>query len=349
MALTAPACADEWPRSTPAQLELDAQGLDALVRDLREGRLPYVRSLLVARHGRLAVEEYAAGVSPDDLQHLQSVTKTVTSALIGIAVERGLLSLDESVVDVLEPFHPTLRFDDARKRSITIEHLLTMRSGTGYHERGFDSPHSRLNQMASGWPRYYLDLPMLRDPGTHFQYDSGGVILLSSILHARSGLHADAFAEKYLFGPLGISNVRWFRNREGHPHTGGGLWMRPRDVAKVGQLYLQGGRWEGRQVVPASWVARSTSRQVRLERPTESASGYGYLWWIRSLAPGDAPNGDGVISAEGFQGQYLFLVPSMDLVVVVTSKAPVPEQDRPIEFLYTHILGQGSVPAAPAP
>ena len=119
---------------------------------------------------------------------------------------------------------------DDRKRAMTLEDLLTMRSGTDYHERGPGSPHSVLNRKARGWDRFYLERPMVHLPGTEFQYDSGGVILMSAILKQRAGMHADAFAERHLFAPLGIERSDWFRNREGHPHTGGGLDLLPRTL-----------------------------------------------------------------------------------------------------------------------
>ena len=339
--------AGEWSVSTPAAEGLDVARLERLVATLEAGReYPDLHSLLVVRNGRLVLEAYFDGWSADRLHTLQSVSKSFTSALVGIAIDRGAIEgVEETVVDFFPEWLPspsgeatgeTLRHLDERKRAITIEDLLTMRSGTDYHERGADSPHSQLNRRARGWDRFYLDRPMIADPGSTFRYDSGGVILLSSLLERRTGLHADAFAERYLFGPLGITEVDWYRNREGHPHTGGGLELQPRDMAKFGQLYLQGGLWEGRQVVSAGWVALSTRSHV--ERSRGHNIGYGYLWWIHEPDP-DGEGVEPIYAAQGFRGQYIFVVPEHAMVVVVTGgTSSFADEIRPIDMLYREIL-----------
>lgn len=309
---------------------------------------PDLHGLLVVRNGYLVLERYFDGWTAERLHTQQSVSKSFISALVGIAIDRGAIAgTHEKVLDFF-PERRSIRNVDERKRAMTLEHLLTMRSGTDYHERGADSPHSRLNRLSRGWDRFYLDRPMASAPGTRFQYDSGGVILLSSLLQARTGLHADAYAERHLFAPLGIERTRWYRNAEGHPHTGGGLSLRPRDMAKLGLLYLRGGRWGDRQVVPADWVARSTSLQVARRRG-EHEIGYGYLWWI--LEPD--PAGDGrrhIYAAAGFMGQYIFVVPEHDMVVVVTGgTGSYADETRPVGFLYSHILPSVSRPESRSP
>ncbi|MCP5046231.1 MAG: serine hydrolase, partial [bacterium] len=222
--------------------------------------------------------------------------------------------------------------------AIRLKDLLTMRSGTDYHERGSNSPHHRLNRLSRGWDRFYLNRPMVKQPGTHFQYDSGAVIIMSSLLKSRTGKHADVFAEKYLFKPLEIVDKSWFKNSEGHPHTGGGLYLKPLDMAKFGQLYLQNGKWQGKQVVPEKWVKESIGKHVTLHKRKEGVTGYGYLWWI--LAPD--PKGAGkenIYAAMGFMAQYIFVIPEYDMVVVVTGHTnSSADQNKPIRFLYSHIL-----------
>lgn len=335
---------EKWPRSTPEAQGLDGERLRRLSRAIEEGReFPNLHSLLVVRHGRIVLEQYYDGWAADRLHMLQSVTKSFTSALIGIAIAQGAIKgVEEAVLDFF-PDKSDIRHLDDRKRAMTLEHLLTMRSGTDYHERGGDSPHSRLNRLPTGWDRFYLDRPMIAQPGTRFQYDSGGVILLSSLLEARTGLHADAFAERYLFEPLGIERAEWFRNDEGHPHTGGGLDLLPRDMAKFGLLYLRRGRWGERQVVPAEWVRRSTMRQVE-RRSGAHGVGYGYLWWIEEPDPEGTGSLD-IYVAKGFRGQYIFVVPEHDMVVVVTGGTrDYADQRRPVDFLYSHILPSVQTP-----
>jgi CubicO group peptidase (beta-lactamase class C family) len=179
---------------------------------------------------------------------------------------------------------------------------------------------------------------MVADPGPRFQYDSGGVILLSAILKKQTGMHADRYAQKTLFAKLGIRTFRWQRNAEGHPHTGGGLFLRPMDMAKLGLLYLRGGTWGGEQVVPASWVRESTFMHVPFGVSENPELGYGYLWWILKPYPGD-PSRTNIYAACGFMGQFIFVVPGEDLVPVFTgSSKESPTMDLPKEILDTTVL-----------
>ena len=328
-----------WPRSSPEKQGLDSVRLTRLVEIIREGKeFPDLHSLLIVRKGFLVVEEYFGRYSADKLHTLQSVSKSFTSALIGIAIERGeIKSVREKILDFF-PGMIGIKNRNERKASMTLQDLLTMRSGTDYHERHSGSPHHELNSLERGWDRFYLDRPMIREPGTYFQYDSGGVILMSSMLKNRTGLHADGYAEKYLFKPLDISRCYWFKNREGHPHTGGGLNLLSQDMAKFGQLYLNNGEWEGQQVVPAHWVEESVQKHVDLGGEESGVIGYGYLWWILSPDP-DGPGKELIYAAMGFRAQYIFVVPEHDMVVVVTGgTSSRTDQRKPIGFLYSHIL-----------
>lgn len=335
-----------WPVSTPEKQGLDPVRLKELVELIREGkRYPRLHCLLIIRHGFLVLEEYFNGWQAEKTHTLQSVSKSFTSALVGLAIAKGeLKGVDERVLDFF-PGRKDIANMDERKASLRLKDLLTMRSGTDYHESGPDSPHFQLNRLATGWDKFYLDRPMLRSPGTHFLYDSGGVILLSSILKNRTGLHADAYAEASLFKALQIDEYFWFKNREGHPHTGGGLGLKARDTAKLGQLYLQEGRWGKKQVVPQEWVRDSLRLHVDFGMNRQEVIGYGYLWWI--LAPDPAGDGRQTIGAAmGFKAQYIFVIPEHDMVVVVNGDTRSrTDQRKPIEFLYSHILP--SVSAGP--
>jgi CubicO group peptidase (beta-lactamase class C family) len=329
----------EWPASTPESQGLDPEPLAELVKLMREGvRFPRLNALLIVRHGFLVVEEYFRGFKADRVHTLQSVSKSFTSALVGIAIDRGeFKGVEEKVLDFFPEMEDIANLDE-RKRAMRLQDLLTMRSGTDYHERGPDSPHFQLNALPTGWDRFYLDRPMLREPGTFFLYDSGAVIVTSSLLKNRTGRHADAYMDRFLFAPLGIEKKFWFKNREGHPHTGGGLHLRPRDTAKFGLLYLQGGRWQREQVVPVEWVRESFQQHVDLGLKETGTIGYGYWWWI--LAPD--PDGEGeenIYAAMGFKAQYIFVIPEHDMVVVVNGDTRNrTDQRKPIGFLYSHIL-----------
>jgi CubicO group peptidase (beta-lactamase class C family) len=219
-----------------------------------------------------------------------------------------------------------------------LEDILTMRTGTDYHENGPDSPHYRLNALATGWDKFYLDRPMLGPPGKEFRYDSGGVILLSAMLKARTGMHAEEYASRFLFKPLGIEKWFWVRNTEGQTHTGGGLNLAARDAAKLGQLYLNKGRWGDIQVVPEAWVEASLKMHVDLTVAGQPPSGYGYLWWV--WAPDyRGKTGEYIFAARGRGGQYVIVVPEYGMVVAMCGDAkPGPESGKPIEVFYDRIL-----------
>ncbi|HSR50325.1 MAG TPA: serine hydrolase [Acidobacteriota bacterium] len=324
----------EWTAASPQSQGLDGERLGAFVEGLRQGlHFPDVHSLLIVRNGYLVVEEYFGGWNRERLHEQQSVSKSFTSAIIGLALQRGdLESLDQKIVDFFPEYEIENR--DARKESMTLRDLLTMRSGTDYHERGYQgSPHAQLNSLSRGWDRFVLNRPMLRQPGTHFQYDSGGVILLSAILKQVTGLHADQYADRYFFPKIGIENTRWFRNAEGHPHTGGGLSLRPVDMARLGLLYLRGGRWGSEQVLDAEWIESSLTQQVSLNRP--NTIGYGYLWW--ALRPPEE-GGQTIWAAMGYKGQHIFLIPDYDMIVVTSAGNLTSTMHAPVDLLYSQIL-----------
>lgn len=333
------AAALDWPVSPPEAQGLDATALAETAEVVRVGVVyPMVHALLVIRHGVLAFEAYFNGAKVEGLHTLQSVSKSFTSALIGIALARGeLKSVDEKVLDFFPGLEGIANLDD-RKRALRVRDLLTMRTGTDYHENGADSPHEQLNRLDRGWDKFYLDRPMAQPPGTGFQYDSGGVILLSAILKSRTGVHADVYAARHLFPALGIEKWYWHRNFDGHTHTGGGLSLTARDMAKLGQLYLNKGKWAGVQVLPESWVEESLRMQVDLTPPGQPPAGYGYLWWI--LAPD--PRGAGkelVYAARGRFGQFIFIVPEHDMVVAIQAQAqPGAETNKLMQLFYDRIL-----------
>lgn len=311
-----PKAAWDWTVSTPDKEGMDPKKLADLTEAIRKGEVcPRLHALLVVRHGRIALEEYFSGWQADRLHTLQSVTKSFASALVGIAIARGeFKGVEEKVLDFFPDMKDIANMDE-RKAAIRLKDLLTMRTGVDFHESGPNSPLEQLSQKATGWDKFYLDRPMISAPGTNFNYDSGGVILLSAMLKNRTGMHALEYAERYLFKPLGIVNKFWNTNLEGHTHTGGGLALTARDAARFGLLYLNNGRWGNEQIVPEAWVKESLSMQVDMTAPGQPPGGYGYWWWI------GAPDWQGkgrqyVGYARGRLGQYIFVVPEYDMVVV---------------------------------
>lgn len=320
------------------QFGLDSARINELITRIEDRVYPHIHSLLICKADRLAVEKYFAGYTRDRLHMLQSVTKSVTSAIVGISLEKRFIAdTDAKILDFF-PQYTNLENLNEWKKEIRIRNILTMRTGVEYSEGYEGSPHSRLNRLASGWDLFYLNLPMTAAPGTVFNYDSGGVILLSAILHNACGMHADTIVEQHLFPQLGITQWQWIENAEGHPHTGGGLYLLPVDMAKFGSLYLHKGRHEDRQVVPESWVNRSFEKSVSIDSWGPNIVGYGYLWWIFRPANRSRTR-EYVYAAMGAYGQYIFIVPEYDMVVVVTAETAADgEFTNPQNFLYSHIL-----------
>lgn len=327
--------AETWRRADPAQVGLDEARLSALVRSLESNAIPELHSLIVVRHGYVAVEEYFNGSSASHVHTMQSVSKSVTSLVTGIAINEGALTTATRIFDLL-PAYDTLIRGDERKRGVTVGHLLQMRSGINFHESPYaGSPLERLNTSRGDWAALALGEPMNAAPGQLWQYNSGGVIALAAAVRAATGERFNDFARQRLFTPLGITSQFWFVSAyDSLPHTGGGLNLRAMDLARIGYLVLRQGRWNGTQVVPAEWIEEST--RVHTSRPRTFgyyATDYGYLWWLMPVGEGAAM--EHMITGSGNMNQWLFILPSRDLVVVVTGAS---NQAFPPEFMYRDIL-----------
>jgi CubicO group peptidase (beta-lactamase class C family) len=331
----------EWRTSKPNLQQLNRKILKKLVARIRNNEITGIDSLLIVRNGYLVVEDYFNGWRMNDLHTLQSDTKSITSLLVGIAIEQGKLSgVSENVVSLF-PEYARIRNLDARKETLKLEDLLTMRTGLDWSEARYEgSPLQQLNTCQCDWLKFVLDWPMLEEPGTRFEYNSGGVILLGGVLRNATGMSVDAFAQRNLFEPLGITDVRWiFGQTEGVPHTGGGLNLRPRDMAKLGYLVLRHGRWADKQVVSEEWLRESLQHKVHTSwRFSSYPVDYGYLWWLLPLDGTGLAQGEDadIYTASGAQGQWIFIIPKYDLVVVATGSSQV--FDRPVGFLYSDIL-----------
>lgn len=297
--------ATDWQTSTPKEQGMDAMTLNQMMDVIEELDLP-VDSVVVVRRGYIVFEEYPnPSYGPQDKHLLYSVTKSFTSALIGIAIEEGFIeSVDQKVVD----FFPerSIANLDARKQSLTLEHLLTMSCGFEW-EGPDDHLHTWGDANRSGNPvQFMLDQPMASDPGTGWVYNGGCSHLLSAILTKTTGESTLAFARKHLFGPLGITDVRWPRDPQGIYYGGQDIWLTPRDMAKFGQLYLNNGAWGGEQIIPAEWVARSAETHL-----FHWVGGYGYQWWTFPQSS--------IYYASGAYEQRIYVAPGLDMVVVFTS------------------------------
>ncbi|MHA2460160.1 MAG: serine hydrolase domain-containing protein, partial [Candidatus Thorarchaeota archaeon] len=267
-------------------------------------------SAAVVRHGYMVLEHYRSEYrNENSTQYMYSVTKSFTSALIGIALAQGYFdNLSQPVL----PFFPdkVIEIPDERRERVTIENLLTMRSGIFWDETSapFTSPDNGIyHLMSQDGVEYVLNLPMVAEPDELWHYNTGASHLLSGIIQATTEMTAKEFGDETLFGPLGFSEQTWATDASGVVRGGFDLKITLRDMTKFGLLYLNNGTWDGEQIVPADWVTASTNTITDLGYN----SGYGYQWWT-------LPD-DGIFYAAGLYGQYIYVIPEYDMVVTFTS------------------------------
>ena len=307
---------DGWGVSTLQEEGMNTGPIEQVTSQIMNGQFQGIHSLLIVKNGFLVHEAYFEGYKRNSLQTVYSITKSISSALIGIAIDRGLI---HSVEGPVLSFFPQYNIQDSNKQRIKIQHLLTLTSGLAWDEKSYpySDPRNTEKQMiaTNDWMKFVLERPMQNDPGEEWIYNTGSVHLLSGILKHASGLYTDKFAEQTLFQPLGIEEYEWNKDPQEHPCTGGtlqGLRLRLRDTAKFGYLFLNNGKWGTHQVVSESWVKESTRLHYKLETDRE----FGYLWWIGSLTV----NGREIrhFFASGYGGQTIGIVPDLDLMVVFT-------------------------------
>src|SRR5687768_11227506 len=275
--------------------------------------LPRLHSLIVSRRGEILLERYYNGARATRPANVKSAAKSVVSALVGIAIDRRLIPGTET--PIVQYFPGLAKDRDRRKQTITIEDLLTMRSGL---ETTSNRNYGAWVQSRN-WVQHALGRPLLSDPGAVMDYSTGNTHLLSAILTQATRSSTWQFANQQLAAPLGFTLARWPQDPQGIYFGGNDMLMTPRQMLAFGQLYLDRGRVKGRQVVPESWIDRSF---VTRARSFWSGQEYGYGWWMRELG------GHRAYFAWGFGGQYIFVIPGLDLVVVTTSSSTVAEDRR---------------------
>jgi len=320
---------DGWEFAEPAAAGFEPDALCAVVSGVGAGSAN-LHGLVVERGGRLVAETYRRGedrsiyslfareteFGPTVRHDLRSITKSVVGLLVGIAAARHALDVHTSTL-AFYPQYATLRSPE--RDAITLEHLLTMSSGLEWHEMlgsygSFSNDETRLYWDWAPY-RFVLSRPIVAPPGTRFEYDGGGTAVLADVVVQATHTPLRDFARGVLFEPLGIRDWEWVGDPYGRPLAFAGLRMRPRDLAKIGRMVLSHGRWNGQIVVPADWIDASLAPQIA----TGDGLSYGYQWWIGAVEW----HGTQHRWAAGFGngGQRLFVVPDLDLVVVVTAGA----------------------------
>jgi len=327
--------AESWRTSTPEQQGMDSEKLAELLDYVKENDIN-IHSLLIIRNGYIVTDAYFYPFSNNSVHDVASVTKSFTGTLIGIAISEGYIAgVDQPVLE----FFPdrTVANVDANKKAMTLEDLLTMRSGFECVNEPYEVTLEQMEDSPDSI-QFTLDLPMAEEPGTRFVYCSPNSHLLSGIITETTGMSEQAYANKTLFKPLGISNVIWPYDPQGNNHGWGDLHLTPHDMAKLGYLYLNNGTWDGKQIVPAEWVAKSTQTQVITE--DGEGDGYGYQWWVPI---DDLP---ARYEARGRGTQLITVVPEKDLIVVITGGGF--ESDEVAPFLVAALQSDQPLPENPA-
>jgi CubicO group peptidase (beta-lactamase class C family) len=312
---------EDWRASTPEAQNVDSAKLAAMEEDIRGNKIE-LHGLLIVRNGYIVHESYYGGRTANTPHELYSCTKSFISTLVGIALDSGLL---KGVDLKVKGFFPESSFQnpDPRKDAMTLEDLLTMRSGLDWTE---GDPTYQAWTLSRDWVRFVMGLPMAREPGTAFLYCSGGSHVISAILEKVTG-GKRAFADERLFGPLGIRPHAWELDPSGMPFGAKGLQLTPREMAKLGYLYLNRGKWDGRRIVSAEWVRAATQKHTA----TDGDLDYGYQWWIDSE--------HNAYTATGRYGQVIFVAPEKNMVIVITAG----EEDHTETF---RLIDQHILPAA---
>ena len=317
---------DGWETATPQSAEISNSYLLDMTRFLQTNREHEIHSVLLIRDGKLVYEQYFRGYKydhngqnfqsnyidfhRDTLHVIHSATKSFTSTMVGIAIDDGFIgSVEDNVFDYF-PEYPASRHED-----MTIEHLLTMTAGFEWNEweLPLDNLDNDLIQMfyVSDPILWVLSRYVIHAPGTTFYYNSGCTNVLGQIVHKTSDYRVDDFAEQFIFEPLGITRFQWNYLPGGLTFCSGSLYLLPRDMAKLGQVFLDGGVWNGQRIVSESWVNAATQTHVQLPH-ISWADGYGYQWWMKSFHVGSERFE--AFSASGWGGQEIFVFSDLDLV-----------------------------------
>lgn len=308
----------EWEIESPAKASINEELLNDLINKVKDSTLYGVDAIILVKNSKIIFEEYFNGFTADSLHNVTSVGKSITSALVGIAIEKGkIANKHEPIIPYFDQDY-TIENLAPEKKQIQIEHLLTMSAGWDCNDWDENSQGNTMhfpdvpNDFA-----FTLNLPMMKPNGESFSYCSGGANLLGEIIRKQSQMSLKAFADKYLFNKMGITENEWFMAPKSPPYefAGGGNFLKPRDLARLGLLYLHKGVWLGEQIIPSEWITESTSKRIA----TTEDGDYGYFWWIKDynyknkIVEGFEASGNG--------GNKLVVIPELNIVIVLAGSA----------------------------
>ncbi|NOQ72823.1 MAG: serine hydrolase [Crocinitomix sp.] len=325
----------EWELSDPLAEGINPAVIDSIHKDISDGKYGLLNHMFLVRNGKIVVDNHyeqdyeAIPMENDTTNHqynydhpdwhpyynntelhsLQSVTKSITTVLVGIAVDEGYLAIDDTtIMNQFSDFN--IDKTDQQKMSITVEDLLSMRSGIEWDEEDYEELDNDcvLMELSDDWIQFVLDKPMDTIPGSTFKYNGGATVLLGKILREVTGKRMDEWAEEKLFAPLGITEYYWKETPMGEIDTEGGLYLKPKDFAKIGLLMLNKGKWENEQIVSKNWVEKSIEPTSVLNEDIS----VGYVWWILEQDNDTVE----VYAALGYGGQYLMIAPRYNMFVV---------------------------------
>ena len=334
---------DGWETDSLNKMNVDSGKINELMCNIANGNFENIDSVVLVKNGKLILEEYFNGYHREKTHEIRSATKSIGSILTGIAIDHRFITDENNrIYPYFQKHEPDEKWDDKIK-NVSLKTLLTMTSGFDCDDHkipGFEC--ERNMYKTNDWVEYALNLPMAYQPGEHWAYNSSSLILVSEIISETSKMSIPDFANKYLFEPLGITDFQWGFSPKGRAFIAGNAKMKPRDMAKIGYMFLNDGKWKGKQIISKEWIEEST----RAHTTADTSEKYGYLWW----------SGKTVINnqyiegywAEGNGGQYIFVFPTLDLVAVFTGgNYNNPLSVQPMGMLINYIIPAMLPPGPP--
>ena len=327
---------EQWRTASPESQSISSGILSELFNAIRKNNYE-IDSVIIVRNGYVVLESYKDLLEPHFKHQIYSCTKSVASALIGIAIDKGYIkSVDQPLLELFP--ENTSAVQDSDKRKITLRHLLTMAAGLKCEDSvRYEFKGLKKMWQSDDWVQYMIDLPVIAPPGNNFEYCNGVSALLTAIIQKTTGITAFEFAKQHLFNPLNITDIHW-KSYNGLTIGYSDLTMRPLDMARFGYLFLHGGRWNNRQVISPKWIAESTKKHIN----NPLTFGYGYQWWIYS------PDR---FAAVGARGQRIFVLKDRNMVVVFTGNLKEIKTRIPEDILENYIIPavQSDIPLSEDP